>query len=154
MKKIILLTGILSLLLAGLCYFFYFPCKIGTPCHADICYTDATLRQRKAITLNAAQTEQLADILKDATPTLFIQEPPGMGGEDILITLHYEDGTRKTISLWHVRSVLYEGDAENMTMSSMMGASIIGELLHFGGNTDADRIQDLLRSAGADIEVL
>ena len=144
------LSGILCLLFVMIFYFCYYPCKIGNPHRAEICYTDVNLRQRKAITLNTEQTEQLAAVLKDATPTIFIHESPGMGSEDILITLYYADGTGKTVSLWHARSILYEGDAEEMTMDGMMG----GGILHFGGDTDADKIQDILRRAGVEAEGL
>ena len=150
MKRIIRLSGILCLLLVGIFYFCYYPCKIGNPHRAEICYTDANLLQRKGITLNAEQTEQLAAALKDATPTIFVLYYPGMGSEDILITLHYADGTCKTISLWQARSVLYEGDAEEMTMAAMLG----GGILHFGGDLDADKIQDILRRAGVNAEWL
>ena len=144
------LSVILCLLLVGIFYFCYYPCKIGTPNRAKICYTDVNLRQRKAITLNAEQTEQLAAVLKNATPTIFVLVYPGMGSEDILITLHYADGTSKTVSLWHARSILYEGDAEKMTMEAMLG----GGILHFGGDLDADKIQDILRRAGVEAEGL
>lgn len=140
----------MCLLLVGIFYFCYYPCKIGNPHRAEICYTDANLLQRKALNLNAEQTEQLAAALKDATPTIFVHESHGMGSEDILITLHYADGTSKTISLWQARSVLYEGDAEEMTMAAMMG----GGILHFGGDLDADKIQDILRRAGVNAEGL
>lgn len=150
MKRMIRLSGILCLLFVVIFYFCYYPCKIGNPHRAKICYTDVNLRQRKAITLNTEQTEQLAAVLKDATPTIFVHESHGMGSEDILITLYYADGTCKTVSLWQARSVLYEGDAEEMTMAGMMG----GGILHFGGDMDADKIQDILRRAGVEAEGL
>ena len=150
MKRMIRLSVILCLLLVGIFHFCYYPCKIGSPQGAEICYTDANLRQRKAITLNTEQTEQLAAVLKNATPTIFVHDSPGMGSEDILITLHYADGTSKTVSLWHARSILYEGDAEEMTMAAMLG----GGILHFGGDLDADKIQDILRRAGVNAEGL
>lgn len=74
-----------------------------------------------------------ADILRDTRPTVFLYYPDTPFHEQVLITLFYADGSEKKYSLWEMdNSTLYEGDAEDLTMSCMLDAGI-----HYAGKVDA-----------------
>lgn len=131
MKRIIILLAALVFLPCLLWYFGTYPLTIGKPTEATVQYFNTEQAQYETVVLNQEQTARLAEIMKGARPTLFIQEPVGIGNEDILITLHYNGGETKVFSLWHMRSVLYEGVAEDISMANMRG-----DLLHMGGSVD------------------
>ena len=54
------------------------------------------------------------------------------------VCLHYGEGKSEEFSLWFGKRILYAGDAEDLTMSCMLG-----DLLHFGGLLLADIVEFL-----------
>ena len=87
------------------------------------------------ISLTDEQREELVRVLGKTKPTFYLREHDGINDEDILITLSYEDGSISTYSLWSFRSILYAGDAEDLTMASMHGS-----FMHFCGSTDVELV--------------
>lgn len=130
MKAKYLMASVALLLSVAVALFFsVFPWKIGTPAAATMRYwSDATQEYHK-LTLTKTQLEELTDILRSATPTVFLHEHEGINNEDVLFTLLYSDGSQKEFSLYSNRTFLYEGCAENLVMASMHG-----QFIHFGGS--------------------
>lgn len=129
MKKIFAGAVALVLLVAALYYFFAYTWTIGEPTAATVKYGDTG----QILVLTPEQTQKLTEILKDTRPTLFYSEHVGINNEPVLISLTYPDNSCKTFSLWSFYTTLYEGNAENLTMASMLGNSI-----HFGGSVSDD----------------
>lgn len=114
-------------------FFCVFPWKIGTPAAATMRYWSDATQEYHELTLTKTQLEELTDILRSATPTVFLHEHEGINNEDVLFTLLYSDGSQKEFSLYSNRTFLYEGCAEDMVMASMLG-----QCFHFGGSLSAD----------------
>ncbi|MBQ7023824.1 MAG: hypothetical protein IJN29_09590 [Akkermansia sp.] len=133
---------VISLLVGTIWYFGTWAWAIGTPSGAEVTYWD-TQQQRRTISLTGEQLELLSDQLQRTTPTLFLHEGPGLNNEDVLISLSYANGRTNVFSLWSNRSILYEGNAENLTMAAMLGS-----MFHYGGNVAPDLqtfLQELTR---------
>lgn len=138
-KHIILIVMALSILLAVIWYFCTWSLAIGEPSGGRVKYWDVVQEQYHTVVLQPEQVNQLADILRDTRPTVFICWPDRPFHEQVLITLFYADGSEKEYSLWELgNSTLYEGNAEDMTMACMLDDSI-----HYGGKVHA-AMQDFL----------
>ncbi len=149
MKKHFIISIVAVLLLIGaLWYFGCYSYTIGSPTGATVQYIDYRQAQYKTVELSQEPTTRLAEILKNTRPTVFWQDSCGIGNEDILITLHYPGDKTKVFSLWHMRSVLYEGGAEELSMSAMLGNN-----LHVGGSVD-DELPEFLTPLCPGIETL
>lgn len=138
-KKRSALFLLICSLVAAIWYFGSWSWTIGTPTSATITHWDTKQEQRLSIALNGEQLEQLCHLLKRTTPTFFIHDPDGINNEDILITLSYPERPKKVFSLWCNRSILYEGNAENLTMATMKGS-----IFHSGGSVSSG-LQTLLQ---------
>lgn len=141
MNKKFIYSILAVFLIGAIWYFTFYPLTIGQPQGAVIRYLDAEQQCYQTMTLTQEQTAQLADILKSSHPTIFFCEHAGIGNEWVLITLSYNNGQQKVFSLWQMGSTLFEGDAETLAMSAMLG----DVPLHFGGSVD-DALTPMLRS--------
>ncbi len=137
-SKHTVLILLISLIAGTIWYFDTWAWAIGTPSGALVTYWD-TQQQRRTISLTGEQLELLSDQLQRTTPTLFLHEGPGLNNEDVLISLSYANGRTNVFSLWSNRSILYEGNAETLTMAAMLG-----DIFHYGGNV-APGLQEYLQ---------
>lgn len=130
-KGVLLLAS--SILLLAIWYFLHFNLVIGSPNAATVRYYNDKQQQYETISLSDSQREQLVQALGKSTPSFFIRDYVGINNEDILITLFYADGSSSTYSLWSNRTILYSGDAEDISMAAMHGSFV-----HFCGSTDEE----------------
>ena len=124
-------------------YLFFYSFLIGSPCKAIVrCISiEASEYEYKVKTLTGQQLNLLVDLMREARPTVFLAEHTGINNEPILINLFYEDGSSKKYSIWKDNTVLYAGDAEELTMSSMYG-----DLFHFGGKLNEKNVRLFFQS--------
>lgn len=133
-KRISALFALCCLLVGAVGYFATYPLMIGSPIAADIKYWDAEHESTHQVSVTGEQLSRLTGMLRQTAPIVFpYDDRPGIGNEEVLITLHYGEGKPEEFSLWFGKRILYAGDAEDLTMSCMLG-----DLLHFGGILFAD----------------
>lgn len=130
-RKRAYVIGLLLLLILLSCawYVFYFSCLIGSPSGAVVRYYDEERSEYTTMTLSDQQREHLVRLLRRSRPTFFLHQHDGLNNEKALITLFYQDGSREEYSLWHDQSIMYSGNAEDLTMACMLGDSV-----HFGAS--------------------
>ena len=134
LKRLSALLALCCLLVGAVGYFATYPLMIGCPIAADIKYWDAEHESTHQVSVTGEQLSRLTGMLRQTAAIVFpYDDRPGIGNEEVLITLYYGEGDSKEFSLWCCKQILYAGDAEDLTMSCMLG-----DLLHFGGILFAD----------------
>lgn len=132
-KHIFAIVALCCLLVGVVGYFATYPLMIGSPTEAEIKYWDDGQSCYRHVTVTGEQLTRLTDMLWQAKPTVFLHDHEGIGNEAVLMTLYYSDAEPREFSLWSFNSILYAGNAEDLSMSCMLG-----DWLHFGGYMLAD----------------